>query len=175
MCHCETSTHASLTSYIHNGKTSTCLNFAFWKKLSLTKKKERIKQVLAWWKPNKWEVGMVALWASTAISGVLFFQHLLCGWQLGMCHPAWMGLLKTRGPWRIETRGHEFHSRPHKDEPHVSAPFENRQRTEAAKYHKTSRCRGNLMPIDFNASSARNHFLQHNGWRGGKRAWFRSD
>lgn len=74
---------------------------------------------------------------------------------------------KDTGPWRIESRGHELHSYPHKDKPRVSAPLKI-DKESSIEILWNAMSWGNQMPIDFNASSVRNDFLQHNGWRGGK-------
>ena len=74
---------------------------------------------------------------------------------------------KDAGPWRIESWGHELHSYPHKDKPRVSAPLKT-DKESSIEILRNAKGWGNQMPIDFNASSVRNDFLQHNGWRGGK-------
>lgn len=74
---------------------------------------------------------------------------------------------KDTGPWRIESWGHESHSYPHKDKPSVSALWKT-DKESSVEILWNAKGWGNQMPIDFNASSVRNDFLQHNGWRGGK-------
>lgn len=92
-------------------------------------------------------------WKSTTWYGKLIHLYLLC-FSCRICSSAgklWLAAWhvpsrlkrtsKDTEPWRIESPGHELHSYPHKDKPHVSAPFENRQKREALKYYETLRAR----------------------------------
>lgn len=45
---------------------------------------------------------------------------------------------KDTGPWRIESRGHELHSYPHKDERSASAPLKT-DRESGVEYYETPR------------------------------------
>lgn len=72
---------------------------------------------------------------------------------------------KNTGLWRIESWGHELHSYPHKAKPRVRAPLKTDGVECGVETLWNAKGPGNQMPIDFNASSVRNDFLQHNRWR----------
>lgn len=98
------------------------------------------------------------------------FSFTLCSSAEALRQAAWHVLArlnrtsKDTGPWRIESWGHELHSYPHKDKPSVSAPLKT-DKESSVEILWNAEGRGNQMPIDFNASSVRNDFLRHNGWR----------
>lgn len=98
------------------------------------------------------------------------FSFRVCSSAVALRLAAWHVLAclnrtsKDTGPWRIESWGHELHSYPHKDKSSVSAPLKT-DKESSLEILWNAEGWSNQMPIDFNASSVINDFLQHNGWR----------
>lgn len=82
--------------------------------------------------------------------------------------PQW-GLVKNTRPWRIMSPGHEWRCYPLAEQAECRCNFENRQKGSSGGVSEgsvsTGRGRGNLIPIDLNASSVGDDFLGHNGRR----------